>query len=288
MTYNKLKRLALNLSETITGEISTPSDVYTHVKTLIKNQPEYFKEYLGAENVTKLIIYIWCIKAFDNVEIAEKIFSNITFFALFYTNGEEVEEECNQCDGNGQIECDQCDGNGTISCDTCDGDGVIECVDCDGKGEITKEDGTTEECTFCAGEGLVDCDDCDREGRIECNDCDGRGGYTCNDCDGDGHIRTDEVVCIETFVALWDPSEIDKFKSVMIDDVSLSSEVLDDMVQTKLILFEDHENHELKSWVDEDEYYVLGMTDKPSLYFAGQQVTFDSIKFQNKYRTFIK
>jgi hypothetical protein len=48
-------------------------------------------------------------------------------------------EDCDYCDGTGEIVCKYCNSDGTIDCDTCGGDGDFECEDCYGSGHYDDE-----------------------------------------------------------------------------------------------------------------------------------------------------
>lgn len=287
MTENKLKRLAINLSETM-PRVETVSDVYVHVRDLLKRQEDYFKHYLGPENVIKLIFYIWSYKKSDSFELGDKILSNLQFSILFDTDGETVDETCDHCSGDGRIECDECYGRGTITCDECDGDGKETCSECGGSGEIEDEEGNSVTCDECGGEKELDCDDCGGEGNVECSECDGTGSSVCNDCDGDGELETDEVTCIKTYVACWDPIVNQVISDALIDDNYFDYDVLGDANKSRLILHQEDENNEIKSWVDTEVYYTLTTTKTPKLRFSGNYIYFVSDKANNKFRNFIR
>lgn len=114
--------------------------------------------------------------------------------------------DCGECDGRGYVDCGECGGDNSVDCgecfgvgelenecENCDGDGFIEvageegekeCPDCEGEGTIT------EECEMCDGDGQVACDECDDDGDISCEYCYGEGVQSCDECDGEG-----EEVC---------------------------------------------------------------------------------------------
>ena len=62
--------------------------------------------------------------------------------------GEEVEEPCSVCDGDGQEECRECGGHGNFECYSCDGSGNETCGECDGGGQNY--------CRHCSGSGEVE------------------------------------------------------------------------------------------------------------------------------------
>lgn len=60
---------------------------------------------------------------------------------------EDGRVECPECEGSGELEgeegneeCDQCNGEGYVDCDWCYGEGEQQCGDCDGEGELASED----------------------------------------------------------------------------------------------------------------------------------------------------
>ncbi len=108
---------------------------------------------------------------------------------------EGVIEECDECEGDGEITCDECDGDGEITCGDCDGEGDFTCEECDGEGTLN---------TYCepcdaVGEIRVDCEECGdgvvREGLVfvECEECDGTGedgdGKQCKTCEGEMQVK---------------------------------------------------------------------------------------------------
>lgn len=40
-------------------------------------------------------------------------------------------EDCERCNGDGQIPCPDCEG---VACDLCDEEGTVQCPDCKGEG----------------------------------------------------------------------------------------------------------------------------------------------------------
>lgn len=62
--------------------------------------------------------------------------------------GEEVEETCSVCDGDGKEECRECGGHGNFECFDCDGRGDESCSECDGGGQNY--------CRYCGGSGEVE------------------------------------------------------------------------------------------------------------------------------------
>ena len=109
------------------------------------------------------------------------------------TSGGFVGNECDTCDGEGEVDCNRCHGEGRVDCSTCDGEGEVECSKCEGdcKVECNTCDGSGkvdgEDCAECDGSGKVECDKCGGDGRMDCNDC-YNGSVDCSYCDGSGRI----------------------------------------------------------------------------------------------------
>ena len=81
-----------------------------------------------------------------------------------YCGGDD-KVNCDTCEQSGRVTCPECDGDGRQmgdgeweDCEACDGDGEIECGDCGGDGETS--------CGDC-DRGTVECGDCDGSGEIE-------------------------------------------------------------------------------------------------------------------------
>ena len=54
-------------------------------------------------------------------------------------SGLDDDNECNTCDGSGEVSCDECDGSGEVSCDECGGSGDVSCEECGGDCNIDCE-----------------------------------------------------------------------------------------------------------------------------------------------------
>ena len=112
-----------------------------------------------------------------------------TIYTIDYVQSEGDEyypdENCENCDGMGEIECEDCDGLGYDDCGNCEGSGNEECGNCDGAGVDEYDD----ECNYCEGEGNTQCYDCDGDGTIDCNTCEGSGNRECDECEGGGEVE---------------------------------------------------------------------------------------------------
>lgn len=271
MTETKLQKLAKNLAEEI-PEPRTISDVYTHVRELIKRQREYFRDYMGAENILKLVFYIWCWKKERSFNSVNNYFSNLFFATLFSTDGENVEESCDTCGGDGRNDCSECDGSGSEECGECDGEGENVCPECDGTGSIKNSEGEDEECEECGGGGKIDCDNCDGRGSVDCSECDGASSIHCHDCQGDGNVETDKVYVKKTNIVTWDPTFARQLTNSFIDEEPFDYDMISD---STLILSETTDEEEIKNWVDEEVYYVVYESNNPKLGFDSIYLSID-------------
>jgi hypothetical protein len=112
-----------------------------------------------------------------------------TIYTIDYVKSEGDEyypdENCETCEGMGEIHCEECDGMGYDDCENCEGRGNEECGECDGAG-VDEDDDT---CNYCDGEGNTQCYDCDGDGTIDCNTCEGSGNKECPECEGSGEVE---------------------------------------------------------------------------------------------------
>lgn len=273
MSENKLEKLAKILYVDFMDGVESPSDVYTKLMMLVKQQPDYFAGYLGPKNVVKLTILIWSLVVQGNFKLADKIFDTMIFAILISTSGDHPSDTCDECEGNGRIQCEYCYGDGREDCDTCGGDGSDSCDTCDGSGEVeTNSDSEdTEECQDCDGKGYVDCSDCGGEGRVECSSCNGEGDFECDTCDGSGEVEDNEKVIYDlTYLITWHPSLIHWFDGgkTPLDPVMETSD-LNEFNQHYIITdIDGDESANLK--IQEHEYHVVEVDDDPDLGFSSQ------------------
>jgi len=205
MTMNeKLKKISLKLSK----RYKSPSlqDIYLKFMSDVKNNSDYFSMY-DEKDYIKMIFYIHSLLETGGFEWGDGMIKN-SWVGNYFEYGEDdfVSEDCDDCDGNGDVECDYCDGSGGISCGICD-DGGVECPDCDGDGV----DGDGDTCSNCQGEGSVECKNCDGEGNVDCNECGGDGKETCRNCGGSGDVDSSKVNYYNTTFITWDKDLIDMF-----------------------------------------------------------------------------
>jgi hypothetical protein len=182
---NRLKKLASIISDEFSDNLTK---IYGSVLTFQSENPDYFVPTFTANDTIKLVYYIYSLKKTDDFDFAEKIIPELHLAQFFDYNKVSVHQEnCDNCDGDGNETCQYCDGNGQISCENCEGEGELDCWTCDGEGRT--------ECTDCDGEGDIDgetCDNCSGRGDVECDTCGGGGKKTCNNCGGDGYESCDE------------------------------------------------------------------------------------------------
>lgn len=212
-------------AERVLSFMQNSSDVGTiHLQLLshtVKNDHiiEMFLSKLDLYDKVRVMYYTYFLskgyKQDDIFILLDKIY---IYTVEDYDEKSYVDQECNECYGDGYVECSSCDGSAredcsscdgdtTVDCDSCNGSGTEECGYCDGKGSETEEDDegdeTEVECVHCDGRGTEDCDSCGGSGNFECHSCDGKGfedcshcegngNETCEYCDGAGQVQSDE------------------------------------------------------------------------------------------------
>jgi len=270
---DKLKRLAINVSELIRTDDETLQSTYDNLKMLMSNQKDYFS-YFSPENILKLTFYVWSYKKTGDFKVADKVLDKIAFAVLFTTEGNTYEEECSQCDGNGNQSCSYCDGDGNIQCDTCEGDGEVYCSECDGSGAIEDDDGRLIDCDECDGKGKMDCSDCDGSGENRCNQCYGEGSEECDVCDGSGMEQTDQLVYNVYNIVTWsnyfkDRCELTEQRM----EITMSEYDFDRLRNDYIVLSHDEEHAEFRVLVEVNEMYCPFYSDSPKLNFQTQTMT---------------
>jgi hypothetical protein len=196
-------------AERVLSFMQNSSDVGTiHLRLLsdtVKNDHviEMFLSKLDLYDKVRVMYYTYFLskgyKQDDIFILLDKIY---IYTVEDYDEKSYVDQECNECYGDGYVECSSCDGSAredcsscdgdmTVDCDSCNGSGTEECGYCDGKGSETEEDDegdeTEVECVHCDGRGTEDCDSCGGSGNFECHSCDGKGFEDCSHCEGNGN-----------------------------------------------------------------------------------------------------
>lgn len=195
-----LKKISFNLNPLISNnEFNNITELYRICNKLFFKHYDYFSRF-DAENLIKIVLYIYSLKKTNNFQLAEQMISNLFLVNLISTDGDFADLTCENCYGEGEFACGNCSGEGIIQCEECDGVGESVCTNCDGEGEI--DDDT---CTECNGSGEIKCENCDGSGEITCEDCYGSGTEMCDICDGDGRITSDDIMIYEKINLIsWD------------------------------------------------------------------------------------
>jgi hypothetical protein len=240
----KLKKIAKNLSS-IVSEVENPTSVYYKLLDIFRIQSDYFSHF-DLPSKLKIVLYVWSLKSTGNFALGDKIINNLFFMVLFQT------EMQNHVD-----ECDQCNGNGNMSCDVCDGSGRVECGECSGDGEVYGDE----------GEGPQVCDDCDGEGEVECDNCEGHGDTTCDSCDGSGEFEYDDQFDYDIKICCsWDKSLFESAELAMDTEEPLMEDSDWSLITDNLIvLSEDSGYGEIKNFVDANEIYCIYLDDNAPL-----------------------
>lgn len=179
----KLKKIALKLSKK--HKSSTLYDIYPKLMTDVKNNNEYFSMY-DEKDYIKIIFYIHSLLETGGFEWGDGMVKNSWVGNYFeFAEDDFLNEECDNCNGNGVIDCENCGGSGGISCGICDGDG---------------EDDDGINCSNCGGDGNVDCDECGGDGK-----------ENCTQCDGSGDVESSKLNYYNTTFVTWDKDLIDMF-----------------------------------------------------------------------------
>jgi hypothetical protein len=248
----KIKKLAVNLSELI-PKSDTPQEVYDLLIPVMQKQSDYFN-YLGPDNIVKLIIYIYSHNQSNGFNLGDKMISSLGFANLFTTEGKEFNTTCPSCEGYGDVSCRDCD-SGNVDCGKCEGSGVIPCEECDGEG-----------CEECDGD-YTTCPECDGGGTVECIRCNGNGKEECQNCYGEGDISSDELVYDFYLIATWNQQIRDSCELNMNTDNPVMSEYNFDSLRDEYIVlyYSDDLHEEFRSEVEVNEVYCTFYSDEPTL-----------------------
>jgi hypothetical protein len=176
-----------------------PTGVYREI--LNNNHYEALSHVLNAKD---LVIFSLLVPRFnmesDIDEDYDRIEYNMFTIELVEVYNTEPEVDCTECH-NGREECDNCDGQGDILCTICDGSGEEDCRYCDGSG---MDEDSGEECDMCEGDGKQTCEECNGTKYESCNYCNGNGEYTCGYCEGSGQVESkDKSEIVYTDFVSW-------------------------------------------------------------------------------------
>jgi len=261
----RIKKIASKIEDTI-PKSNTVQEIYYDIIPLLESQKVYFS-LLGAENIVKLVFYIYSLKTQNDFILADKLLNQISFANLFTRNEDFYTTECQRCDGQGSHDCSHCGRSGTNDCEYCHGNGVVECEYCGGDGTDPHDD--DEKCNNCRGTGEETCPRCGGEGEYDCTNkkCD-EGWVECERCEGTGEIETNEHEYTSYFIATWNTNL--KNKCELEEDTLnpvMSFQRFESMSSQYIILksFEDH--HIFIPEVKSGEMYCNFFDDEPTLEF---------------------
>lgn len=247
------KQKLFSISRRLSSEslkLQTPTNIYI---TLMTEFP--YKEIMTSLSPESIIIISFLIKYYskektleDASKFIDTINSNLFGFAICEILSDEVEEECGNCYGSGEVDCTNCYGNGHE-----------DCTDCDGSGEDS--DGDT-------------CDRCSGDGNIECDYCGGGGQETCDDCSGSGYITNDDESELYQYYYISYNSKIKDFISVLdeFDKIKHKTyhKILDD---SQTIQIRRNSSTSSKDWfndVEVGDFLFNQYTEEPTMGKGGQ------------------
>ena len=258
----KIKKLAANLSELI-PKSDTPQEVYDFLIPVMQKQSDYFN-YLGPDNIIKLIIYIFSYNQGNGFNLGDKMIDSLGFANLFTSEGNTYEEECDNCSGSGETDCQNCDGTENVECDECSGEGEITCDYCDGYGAV-EENGETVTCPECDGKEQY-CKECRGDGEVSCDSCTS-GKETCEYCDGQGEVETNEIKYDTYFVVTWNRAINGDFSLNENTKYPALSEYEFDRLRDEFIIltYNDDGHDKFQDWVKINEMYCTYYSDEPKL-----------------------
>lgn len=241
---DRIKKLAKNVSELLPDDPKDPQDVYDTFSPVYHKQADYFRN-LGAENIIKLVFYIYSLKSTGDFSLGDKMINNLSFISLFTTSGNYADEECRECAGSAMVRCDYCGHDGRTECQTCDGTGYDS-------------------------DDVSVCDDCQGNGDVYCDECGGDGEIRCDECSGTGEIETDRLHLEYYYICTWS----EEIKNVCELEVGTKEPVMSEYDFDRLrgdnyltLSYQGGES-ELRSFVDVNEMYCITYEDEPRLLIA--------------------
>lgn len=222
-----------------------PGDVYTELRKMEQYAPLFSKPNGDVVYISFLVSIPESQREsqFDNI-------SNLFTFTYYVIESDEVDEECGNCYGSGEVDCSNCDGSGKLDCDECGGDGE-------------DSDGDT-------------CNNCDGEGNFECDYCGSSGQERCDRCDGGGYIGLDDTYEIEQYYcASYDPKIFEICEMYEEDEVVVSGDI--DTIQNRkktMVLYTDTRNIE-SHYYDLHRYdiHFYGYVRTPEFYGTGNYIS---------------
>ena len=270
---DKFQRLAIKMVDLFpTKHFESPQECFDQFKVIWKQQYDYLSNF-EASSLLKLIIYIYSYKNTGNFNLSDNMLNKLGFASLFITQGEMYKQECEWCNGDGDVSCNECIGDGATVCTSCDATGEEECSSCDGEG-VTYENGESEECSSCDGKGKESCNNCGGDGSVTCEECGGRGVNSCDDCDGTGEVDSSEKIFTYYVIATWNRFIKDKCELNMgTMEPALSEYDFDRLRDDYIIIGYDETHKEFRRGVQSNEVYCTIYEDEPKL-FRNYSATF--------------
>jgi hypothetical protein len=234
MDSNKLISLSKKLSSMLKGKpLST-------ICGLIMSETHYqpVKEVLSGEEILILTFLIKGQNQTNDTNLLYKhITNNLFVFSFIEVTGDEAEDECGRCNGDGRDDCYTCDGGGKEDCEECDGTGDDE------------EGGP---CDYCHGGGYVTCDNCN-----------GGGQETCSYCDGSGYVvKEDYLPFRQDFYASLDP-KLYATLEIMDEEDEVPDNLNERVINSKytfLFNYYDGDTDMLPSGFETDDTMFVGVT----------------------------
>lgn len=239
----KLAKLALKLGSKQKNK--KPKHFYTYI-VFDKLISDFFSN-LSGEEITILCFMSSAVsmgsKPDELYQLYQNLKTNIFTFSIGEVIDDEPLEECDQCNGTGEVSCEYCDGTGRITCDDCDGEGVVE-----------NDEGELETCYACGGDGDFDCNRC-RSGFVDCDNCHGYGEVA-----GQHHVSVD----IREFVSY--DSDIFHKLEIMEEETELDNYFLNEVFDSELTFEYNYKSiitDILPTGTQKDDLYFLRLESHP-------------------------
>jgi hypothetical protein len=248
MDKNKLISLSNRLGRTILKKYSgkmKPGDAYNE----LRKEEQYSFLFRQPNGHIVIICFLVSIPESQRETQFDNIVSNLFTFTYYTIESDEVDEECGDCYGNGNVDCRNCEGNGEVDCNECGGDGE-------------DSDGDT-------------CDYCDGEGREDCPECGGGGQETCDRCDGQGYIKLDDTYEIEQYYcASYDSNVLEVCEMYDEDEIVVSGDIntIENRKKT-IVLYTDTRNIEENSELYRDDIHFYEYNRDPEFYGNGNYIS---------------
>jgi hypothetical protein len=249
MDKNKLISLSNKLGRTILKKYSgkmKPGDAYSE----LRKEEQYNFLFRQPNGLIVIICFLVSIPESQRESQFDNIVSNLFTFTYYVIESDEVDDECGDCYGSGQVDCSNCNGDGKIDCDECGGDGE-------------DSDGDT-------------CNNCDGEGNFECDHCNSSGQESCDRCDGEGYINLDNTYEIEQYYcASYDPKIFEICEMYEEDEVVVSGDI--DTIQNRkktMVLYADTRNIEESNYdLHRYDIHFYGYVKTPEFYGTGNYIS---------------